>query len=82
MVSKVASKPPLSIEIDEEGGEARKGKSIIYKPDNKGSAALMQNYSNQAKPGTKPGRSPIALQLTEIIEKFKPSFVEESHDQL
>ena len=80
MISK-APKPPLSIEIDEEGGEARKGKSIIYKPENtKGSAALMQNYSNQAKPGIKPVRSPIALQLTEIIEKFKPSFVEESHD--
>jgi hypothetical protein len=62
MVSKVVNKPPLSIEIDEDGNVTRKGgKSIIYKPDNKGSA-LMQNYSTQVKPaGTKVGKSPIAL---------------------
>jgi hypothetical protein len=79
MVSKVSppQKPPLSIEVDE---DARGGKSLIYKPENKGSG--LQTYSSQAsKPTSKPGKSPIALQLTEIIEKFKPSFVEESHDQ-
>jgi hypothetical protein len=78
MVSKAPApqKPPLSIEIDE---DARGGKSLIYKPENKGSG--LQNYSSQVtKPAGKPGKSPIALQLTEIIEKFKPSFVEESHD--
>ena len=79
MVSKAptSQKHPLSIEVDE---EARGGKSLIYKPENKGSG--LQTYSSQAsKPAGKPGKSPIALQLTEIIEKFKPSFVEESHDQ-
>ena len=72
----MVSKPPLSIDIDE---DARGSKSLIYKPENKGNG--LQNYSSQAnKPAGKPGKSPITLQLTEIIEKFKPSFVEESHD--
>ena len=67
--------PPLSIEVEE---DARGGKSLMYKPENKGSG--LQTYSSQATK-TRPGKSPITLQLTEIIEKFKPSFVEESHDQ-
>jgi hypothetical protein len=80
-------KPPLSIEIDEDNTnnlETKKGKStLIYKPDIKGSAPI-QNYSKPIGGGTKTvgSKSPITLQLTEIIEKFKPSFVEESHDQM
>jgi hypothetical protein len=73
MVSKPP--PPLSIEVEE---DARGGKSLMYKPEKMGSG--LQTYSSQATK-TRPGKSPITLQLTEIIEKFKPSFVEESHDQ-
>ena len=51
-----------------------KSKSLIYKPE-KGSA--IQNYTSQPKRNR--SKSPIQLQLTEIIEKFKPSFAEESH---
>ena len=50
------------------------GKSLIYKPE-KGAAIM--NYT--AQPNKNRPKSPIQLQLTEIIEKFKPSFVEESH---
>ena len=54
---------------------ASKGsKSLIYKPEK---GAAIQNYTAQQNKNRP--KSPIQLQLTEIIEKFKPSFVEESH---
>lgn len=83
MVSKtINSRSPLSIDVDDEQNDQRKGKSLIYKPEIKGRAPI-QNYSSQTKSGVgkNTAKSPITLQLTEIIEKFKPSFVEESHEQ-
>jgi hypothetical protein len=60
MISKATTKPPLSIEIEDDANENRKGKSLIYKPEIKGSAPI-QNYSNQTKAGGKTAKSPIAL---------------------
>ena len=53
---------------------SKASKSLIYKPEK---GAAIQNYT--AQPNKNRPKSPIQLQLTEIIEKFKPSFVEESH---
>ncbi len=42
MVSKVASKPPLSIEIEEDSrnNRSKEKQSLIYKPEIKGSAPI------------------------------------------
>ena len=60
MVSKTHAKPPLSIEIEEDAKDSKKEKSLIYKPEIKGNVPI-QNYSTQAKPVGKPGKSPITL---------------------
>jgi hypothetical protein len=49
---------------------------MIYKPDKSNSA--VQGYNHSKTNGK--AKSPLGLELTEIAEKFKPSYVEESHD--